>query len=183
MEHRDGLDKNVISTEEAEKASVAELLHQLSSGVKGLSVSEVNQRLQEYGYNEITEKKVSPLLKFLGYFWGPIPWMIEIAAILSAVVHHWADFGIIIVMLLINAVVGFWQEYQADNAIELLKQKLALNARTLRGGEWKVIPARELVPGDMIRIRLGDIVPADIKLVKGDYALLYESALTGEILK
>lgn len=176
------MDQNIISMEEAKKVSINELFHTLSSSEKGLSASEAKERLQKYGYNEIAEKRINPLLKLLTYFWGPIPWMIEVAAILSAIVHHWADFGIIVFMLLINAVVGFWQEYKADNAIELLKQKLALNARALRGGKWKGIPARDLVPGDIIRIRLGDIVPADVKLVKGDYALVDESALTGESL-
>jgi len=94
--------------------SVEELFKKLAASSKGLSAEEASKRLKDHGYNEITEKKTSPFLKFLTYFWGPIPWMIEIAAILSAVVHHWADFGIVVVMLLINAVVGFWQEYKAD---------------------------------------------------------------------
>jgi len=162
--------------------SMEDAFKKLSASSEGLSEGDVSHRLKEYGYNEIIERKVSPLLKFLTYFWGPIPWMIEIASILSAIVHHWADFGIIVIMLVINAVVGFWQEYKADNAIEQLKKKLALNARVLRDGKWQVIPARELVPGDVIRIRLGDIVPADVKLLKGNYALIDESALTGESL-
>ncbi len=120
--------------------SVEDLFEKLAASSKGLPASEASKRLKEYGYNEITEKKISPFLKFLTYFWGPIPWMIEIAAILSAIVHHWADFGIVLLMLLINAIVGFWQEYKADNAIELLKKKLALNSRVLRDGDWKVIP-------------------------------------------
>ncbi|MBW2658855.1 MAG: plasma-membrane proton-efflux P-type ATPase [Deltaproteobacteria bacterium] len=173
---------NQTAAYDFQSLSVEDLFKKLASSSKGLSAEEASKRLKDYGYNEITEIKVSPFLKFLTYFWGPIPWMIEIAAILSAVVHHWADFGIVVLMLLINAVVGFWQEYKADNAIELLKKKLALNSRVLRDGEWKVIPARELVPGDLIRIRLGDIVPADVKLVKGDYALVDEAALTGESL-
>lgn len=108
--------------------------------------------------------------------------MIEVAAVLSAIIHHWEDFWIIFALLLLNAVVGFWQEYKADNAIELLKQKLALNARVLRAGKWTEVPARELVPGDIVRVRLGDIVPADIKLTDGDYLQVDESALTGESL-
>ncbi|MDY6905988.1 MAG: plasma-membrane proton-efflux P-type ATPase [Thermodesulfobacteriota bacterium] len=146
----------------------------------GLSPEEAETRLKKYGPNEITEKHTSPFLKFLSYFWGPIPWMIEIAAILSLVVRHWEDFIIITIMLMLNAIVGFWQEYKADNAIELLKQRLALSARVLRDGKWSKIAARELVPGDIIRIRLGDIVPADIRLTSGDYLLADESALTGE---
>lgn len=171
-----------ITTEEAKKISVDEAFNTLSSSQKGLSSSEAQQRLQQFGPNEITEKKVSPLRKFLGYFWGPIPWMIEAAVVMSAVIQHWPDFAIILMLLMLNAVVGFWQENKADNAIELLKQKLAPNARVLRDGKWLQKPAKELVPGDFVRVRLGDIVPADMKLVNGDYLQADESALTGESL-
>jgi len=168
--------------EEAKKASINELFKTLSSSEKGLSVSEVRKRLQEYGYNEIAEKKVNPLLKLLSYFWGPIPWMIEAAAVLSGAVRHWADFTIILALLVFNAVVGFWQEYQAGNAVEALKKKLALTTRALRDGQWQEIDAKELVPGDVIRVRLGDIIPADLKLMEGDYLSVDQSALTGESL-
>lgn len=168
--------------DEVKDLSVPDTLDKLSASADGLTREEVEKRLEEYGYNEITEKKVNPLVKFLGYFWGPIPWMIEIAAILSAVIHHWADFWIIAALLLVNAVVGFWQEHKAENAIELLRKRLALNAKVLRDGTWQVVPSRELVPGDIVRVRLGDIVPADIKLVSGDYVQVDESALTGESL-
>ena len=164
------------------KATAKDLFEKFSSGEKGLSASEAKERVQEYGYNEISEKHTSPLIKFLSYFWGPIPWMIEIASILSIIIHHWEDFWIIFALLLLNAVVGFWQEHKAGNAIELLKQKLALKARVLRDGAWLEIAARELVPGDIVRVRLGDIVPADIKLLDGDYLSIDESALTGESL-
>jgi H+-transporting ATPase len=127
-------------------------------------------------------KKVSSFRKFLGYFWGPIPWMIEAAAALSIVIQHWEDFGIIFTLLIVNAVVGFWQEHKADNAIELLKKRLAPKARVLREGTWREISARELVPEDIVRVRLGDIVPANVKLMKGGYLLADESALTGESL-
>jgi H+-transporting ATPase len=154
----------------------------LSPAENGLSSEEAARRQQQYGLNEIPEKKASSLRKFLSYFWGPIPWMIEIASILSIIIQHYEDFGIILTLLIVNAVVGFWQERKADNAIELLKKRLAPNARVLRDGAWKEIPSRELVPGDIVRIRLGDIVPADVKLVKGDYLLADESTLTGESL-
>jgi H+-transporting ATPase len=109
--------------------------------------------------------------------------MIEAAAILSAVVHHWEDFWIIFVLLVLNnAAVGFWQEHKADNAIELLKQRLAPKARGLRDGTWTEVEARELVPGDIVRVRLGAIVPADIELIDGNYLFTDESALTGESL-
>jgi H+-transporting ATPase len=108
--------------------------------------------------------------------------MIEAAVALSAIVGQWEDFWIIVVLLLMNAIVGFWQENKADNAIELLKQKLALHARVRRDGKWRELPARELVPGDIVRVRLGDIIPADISLTDGDYLLVDQSALTGESL-
>jgi H+-transporting ATPase len=148
----------------------------------GLSTSEAEKRLQQYGPNEIPEKKVNPVIKFLGYFWGPIPWMIEVAAVLSIIIQHYEDFAVIFTLLIVNAVVGFWQERKAENAIELLKKRLAPKARVLRDGTWREIPSRELVPGDVIRVRLGDIVPADVKLMKGSYLLADESALTGESL-
>jgi H+-transporting ATPase len=149
---------------------------------RGLSDSEARSRIDAYGYNELAEEKTNSILKFLSYFWGPIPWMIEAAVILSAIVHHWADFGIILVLLIMNAVVGFWEEYHAGNAIEALKKKLAMEARVRRDGKWKNIPARELVPGDIIRLRLGDIIPADAKLLNGDPIEVDQSALTGESL-
>jgi len=176
------MEREILTSEAAKKATIDELFQRLSSSEKGLSSSEAQNRLQQYGYNEIAEKKVNPLLKLLSYFWGPIPWMIEVAAILSAVVHHWEDFWIIFALLMLNAVVGFWQEHKAGNAIEALKQKLALKARVLRDGKWADLDARDLVPGDIVRVRLGVIVPADLKLIEGDYLLTDESALTGESL-
>ncbi len=171
-----------MSTEEAKKTSTTELLKKLASSENGLSASEAKERLQQYGANEIPEKKVNPIVKFLGYFWGPIPWMIEAAVVMSAIIQHWPDFAIIFLLLMLNAVVGFWQEHKAGNAIELLKQRLAIKARVLRDGKWQEMSARELVPGDVVRVRLGDIIPADIKLIEGEYLLVDESALTGESL-
>ena len=167
---------------ELKKLSIDETFKTFSSDENGLSDSSLKERIDDYGYNELVEKKVNPILKFLSYFWGPIPWMIEVAAILSAVIHHWEDFWIIFVLLLLNASVGFWQEYKAGDAIDQLKKKLALNARVKRNGKWTKLPARELVPGDVVRVRLGDVIPADIKLFSGDYLSADESALTGESL-
>ena len=176
------MSESPLSTEDAEKATVDEILSRLSATEEGLSSLEADKRRQQYGANEIPEKEENPLLKFLAYFWGPIPWMIEAAVIMSAIIQRWPDFGIILTLLMLNAVVGFWQEHKAGNAIELLKQRLALKARILRDGKWGEGPARELVPGDVVRLRLGDIVPADVKLIEGDYLLTDESALTGESL-
>ncbi len=148
----------------------------------GLSQAEAQRPLTQYGPNEIEEHKTNPLLKFLTYFGGPIPWMIQGAVILSAAARHWPDFLIILVLLVSNALVGFWEERQAGNAIEALKAKLAIKARVIRDGQWVTPAARELVPGDVIRLRSGDIVPADARLLSGDSVHVNQSALTGESL-
>ncbi len=155
---------------------------QSTSGSEGLTSQEAAVRLGEYGFNEIIEKKKSRVVKFLGFFWGPIPWMIESAVLISAYIGNWDDFFIIFALLFLNAIIGFWQEYKADNAIEALKKKLALTAKILRDGVWSEKPAREIVPGDVVRLCIGDIVPADVKLFGGGYLLLDESMLTGESL-
>ncbi len=146
----------------------------------GLTTTQAAERLSQYGKNTIDEKKRSSLMRLLGYFWGPIPWMIEVAAILSALVQHWPDFWIITALLAFNAGIGFWQEFTAGNAVEALKKQLALQARVLRDGKWQKIDAKLLVPGDIVRIRLGDVVPADVSLIEGDYLSVDQSALTGE---
>jgi H+-transporting ATPase len=111
-----------------------------------LTDAEAAQRLAQYGENTLAEHRVGVLERLARFFWGPIPWMIEIAAVLSAVLSHWGDLAIILVMLAVNAGVGFWQEFKADTAIELLKQRLALKARVERNGECTHVPARLLVP-------------------------------------
>lgn len=148
----------------------------------GLSEAEAQRRLAENGENALTEHRIGILERLAHFFWGPIPWMIEIAVALSALVHHWDDLAIILTMLFVNAGVGFWQEFKADNAIALLKQRLALKARVKRDGAWKDIEARLLVPGDLVDIKLGGIIPADIRLVGGAYLSVDQSALTGESL-
>ena len=172
----------MLESVELDQLPLPELWKRLDSSPEGLSAEEARRRLERFGYNELPEEKVNPLLKFLSYLWGPIPWMIEIAIILSAVVHHWADFYIILVLLITNAVVGFWEEYQAAGAIAALKAQLALRARVRRGGAWTVLASRELVPGDLVRLRIGDIVPADARLLQGDPIEVDQSALTGESL-
>jgi H+-transporting ATPase len=162
--------------------AMPELQAKLASSAEGLSQAEAVKRLAQYGPNEIAEKQANAFLKFLTYFWGPIPWMIEVAVILSGVVRHWPDFFIILFLLCSNAVVGFWEEHQAGNAIAALKARLAVNTTVKRDGKWVTSPARELVPGDVIRVRLGDIVPADARLLEGDPLEVDQSALTGESL-
>lgn len=181
-------DKNSKSTSqskhenELQSVSMQELMKKMATSPNGISQEEAQNRQNKYGPNELEEEKTNPVLEFLTYFWGPIPWMIEAAVILSALARHWPDFFIILSLLLANAIVGFWEEHQADNAIAALKAKLAIRARVKRDGKWVTLPARELVPGDVIRVRLGDIVPADSRLLDGDPIEVDQSALTGESL-
>ena len=175
--------KYFLRADEAKKLGINEVIKELRTSLeKGLSPAEASKRLKAVGPNEIPEKKVNPVVRFLLHFWGPIPWMIEAAAAISIAINHWVDFYIIFSLLLTNALVGFWQEHKAENVIEYLKKKLSVMARVLREGKWIVMPAREVVPGDILRVRLGDIVPADMKLVEGEYLLVDESVLTGESL-
>ena len=114
-----------------------ELMKKLGSSADGLTQAEAQKRQAQYGPNEIAEKKTNQYLKFLSYFWGPIPWMIEAAVILSGVVRHWLDFFVILALLLSNALVGFWEEHQAGDAIAALKARLAIKAKVKRDGKWE----------------------------------------------
>ncbi len=167
---------------ELQHLPVKDVMARLGTSEEGLTAAEAKKRLATYGYNEIQEKRVSPWLKFLSYFKGPIPIIIIVAAILSAVLKHWPDVGVILALLVLNAVVGFREEYQADSAIAALKKELALKAKARRDGAWDTINARELVPGDVVRLRIGDIIPADARLLDGDPVQVDQSALTGESL-
>lgn len=162
--------------------SPTQVARQLESPAQGLSAEEAHRRLQQYGPNALQQQQTPAWKKFLGYFWGPIPWMIEAAAILSAVVQHWVDLGIISALLVINAAVGFWEEFQAGNTIAALQKQLAITARVRRDGSWETIPSRELVPGDRVRVRLGDVVPADLLVTEAQPLQVDQSALTGESL-
>ena len=174
---------NLKQTDDYRGQAAVETLKQLQVGAAaGLSDSEAQSRLQRYGYNEVSEKEEPFWHRVFRRFWGPIPWMIEAAAILSAVVQKWDDFVIITIMLLVNAGLDFFQEHRALNALKALKQRLKAEIIVLRDGAFKTIPARELVPGDIIKLRIGNIVPADVQLLQGDYLALDQSALTGESL-
>jgi H+-transporting ATPase len=159
-----------------------EVEKRLGSSPEGLTQAEATKRLARYGPNEIEEKKTNQFLKLLRYFWGPIPWMIEVAVLLSGVLAHWPDFFIILVLLVANAMVGFTEERSAGKAIDALKAQLAVKARVVRDGKWTNPASAELVPGDVIRMRLGDRVPADARLLDGGPVEVDESALTGESL-
>jgi len=170
-------------TDDYARLQVTETLAQLEVKAEhGLSGQEVSRRLAQFGYNEISEKEEPLWHRVFRRFWGPIPWMIEVAAILSAAVQKWEDFAIITVLLLVNAGLDFFQEHRALNALKALKQRLANEVIVLRDSSFHSIPARELVPGDIVKLRIGNIVPADVQLMQGNYLLIDQSALTGESL-
>ncbi|KAI8097948.1 plasma-membrane proton-efflux P-type ATPase [Gilbertella persicaria] len=164
------------------------LLH--TDPATGLTSAEVAERTEKFGLNELPERKRNPIIKFLLYFTGPIAYLIEIACIIAAVVGDWLDFGIILALLFINALIGFIEEAKAESALDALRQTLALKTRCWRNGELVEINVKELVPGDIIVLRIGDIIPADAKLlglgVNGEIneteLQIDQSALTGESL-
>ncbi|MFZ0842096.1 MAG: HAD-IC family P-type ATPase, partial [Xanthobacteraceae bacterium] len=166
-----------------EKAPIDKVLSELSANPdEGLSEGQVKRRLARYGPNALVEKDISAWRKIIGHFTGPIAYMIEAAAIVSAIIGHWDDFAIIAGLLFFNAALEFWQDRKASNALAALKKGLAPEATVLRDGKWQTIAAAALVPGDVVKIRLGVIVPADLRLIRGDYASIDQAALTGESL-
>ena len=166
-----------------EKSPISEVLSNLQvDKTKGLSSEEAAKRLAKYGPNALEEKEVSFFSKLIRHFMGPIAYMIEAAALVSAIIGHWEDFGIIVALLLFNVFIEMWQDRKASNALAALKQGLAPEATVLRDSKWQSIKASEVVPGDIVKIRLGMIVPADLRLVDGDFASIDQAALTGESL-
>jgi plasma-membrane proton-efflux P-type ATPase len=145
----------------------------------GLTSAEVEVRRRDHGYNEVTQAKAHPVRLFLSKFWGISAWMLELIMVLSAVLRKFSDLSVVGALLIINAVLGFVQERRAAGVIETLRRRLQVSARALRDAAWRVVPARELVPGDIVRVRPGDIVPADLKLLTGALSV-DQSALTGE---
>ena len=161
-------------------ASVPDTLAALSVNPEtGLTRAEVDARRKEHGYNEVAEQKSHPLRSFLAKFWGVSAWMLEMIMVLSAVLGKYSDLAVVSALLVVNAVLGFMQERRAAGVVETLRRKLQVSARVLREASWQVIPARELVPGDILRVRSGDIIPADVKLLSGALSV-DQSALTGE---
>jgi H+-transporting ATPase len=145
----------------------------------GLTHAEVDIRRKEHGYNEVAQKKGHPFLMFLGKFWGLSAWMLELIMVLSAVLRKFSDLAVVGALLVINAVLSFMQEHRAAGVVETLRRRLQVSARVRRDSSWQVIPARELVPGDIVRVRPGDIIPADVRLLTGALSI-DQSALTGE---
>ncbi len=166
-----------------ERAPLPEVLVALDvEPARGLAADEAQRRLARDGPNAIQEKENGALEQLAGYFWGPLPWMIEAAAAVSAILGRWEDFAIIAGLLLLNGGLGFWQDRKAASALAALEKGLALQADVLRDGVWRSADAATLVRGDVVRIRLGQIVPADLRLTGGDYASIDQAALTGESL-
>jgi H+-transporting ATPase len=163
-----------------QEATVDEVISRLNSDpAKGLKEAEAEKRLKRYGYNEISERKVNPYLSFAKKFWGLTAWMLEAIILLSWFLQRYTDLYIVTGLLVFNAILGFTEEQKASGAVEALREKLHVNARTLRDGEWRTLAGRELVPGDIVRVRAGDLVPADLKVASGTLEV-DQSALTGE---
>src|SRR5665647_2227809 len=145
----------------------------------GLAHAEVDTRRKEHGYNEVAVQKEHPVRIFLAKFWGMSAWMLELIMVLSAFLRNYSDLAVVSVLLVVNAVVSFVQERRAAGVVETLRQRLQISSRVLRDATWQVVPARELVPGDIVRVRAGDVIPADVKLLSGTVSV-NQSALTGE---
>jgi len=174
-------DSSSRNTSDYRAVSIAETLGLLETSADGLTDSVVRQRLQRFGFNEVTEKKENPAAQFLKRYWGPMPWLLELAIVLGIVVKHYLEAGIIFALLTINSVIGQMQSRGSQRALEALKKRLAAKAQVLRDGKWMTIDAREIVPGDIISLGLGQIVPADAKLISGHLSV-DQSVLTGESL-
>ena len=145
----------------------------------GLDTEEVEKRRQKFGYNEVPEKKVNFWTNVGKRFWGIVPWMLEVTAVITFILGKYIQSGAIVALIFFNAAMSLWREKKAKGAMVSLKKKLRIQSRVKREGKWKTIPARELVPGDIVRVRIGDILPADIRIVEGLLGL-DQSALTGE---
>jgi H+-transporting ATPase len=163
-----------------QKETADEVLKQLKSNLEnGLNTAEASERLKTYGHNEVPQKKANPYVRFAKKFWGLTAWMLEAIIILSWVLQRYADLYIVTGLLVFNAVLAFNEEQKASSAVDALQEKLQVNARTLRDDEWKSLPSRNLVPGDVVRVRAGDFVPADVKVADGALEV-DQSVLTGE---
>lgn len=157
-------------------------LDKLKATREGLTSDEAQKRLAEYGPNKLPEEKVNKLMVFLSFMWNPLSWAMEVAAILAIVLLDYPDFALILFLLLLNACIGYFEEIQAGDAVAALMGQLAPEAKVLRDGEMVNVPADLLVPGDVIRVRLGDVIPADLKFLEGDAVKIDQSSLTGESL-
>ncbi len=175
------MDLQIKPTSEFKDISIQETFDLLRSNEEGLSDPDVRERLSLYGRNEITEKKKNPVLEFLRLYWGPMPWLLELAMALSFALEREIEGIMIFILLTVNAIIEFVRSRGSTKAVELLKQRLAIKAKVLRNGNWTTEAPAEIVPGDVLIVKLGDIIPADAKIISGDLSI-DESALTGESL-
>ncbi len=175
------MDLKVRATSEYKDISVEETYKLLETTGDGLSDAEVKKRLDKFGTNEIVEKKTNPLLEFLLRYWGPMPWLLELALGLSFVLSHFMEGVIIFVLLTMNAIIGQLHSSNSQNVMALLKKKLAIKAKVLRNKKWSKEDAKGIVVGDSISVKLGDIIPADAMIITGELSV-DQSALTGESL-
>ncbi|MCL4381212.1 plasma-membrane proton-efflux P-type ATPase [Candidatus Marsarchaeota archaeon] len=159
---------------------VTRAFKELRTSARGLAGAEADERIRIHGGNEIPEKKKNPAIKFLKNFSGPIPLMLEAVILISYFLGNFKDMYIILALLIFNSIVTFIEERKADNSLELLRDRLAVNAKVLRDDKWSVRPARELVEGDVVSVKTGDIVPADLKVISSQDLMADESVLTGE---
>ncbi|WCJ25826.1 Plasma membrane ATPase [Euphorbia peplus] len=190
------MDKTAVALEaisketvDLESIPVEEVFDKLKCTKTGLTADEVQQRLSLFGYNKLEEKRESKVLKFLGFMWNPLSWVMEAAALMALALAHgggesvdYHDFIGIMALLIINSTISFIEENNAGNAAAALMARLAPKAKVLRDGVWAEIDASVLVPGDIVSIKLGDIIPADARLLEGDPLKIDQSALTGESL-
>ena len=167
------------SAQGSAESSEATLASLHANAVTGLSPADVEARRKVEGFNEVAEKQAHPVLMFVRKFWGISAWMLELIMVLSAALGKYSDLAVVGALLVVNAVLGFTQEHRAAGVVEALRRRLQVSARVLRDSTWQLLPARELVPGDIVRMRSGDIIPADVGLLSGALTV-DQSALTGE---
>jgi H+-transporting ATPase len=163
----------------AESKSKPAPLGQPASSSTGLTSKEAQSQLEKVGPNSMPDTALHPLRRAIDKLWAPVPWMLEAAIVLQLTLHKFAEAGIIAGLLLFNAAIGFFQEGRAQATLAALKSRLALNASVQRDGAWKIVPSAEVVPGDLLKLSLGAVVAADVKIVDGS-VLLDQSMLTGE---
>jgi len=171
----------VEDTSKFKQLSIEETFRRLAASPLGLTESEAEIRIGKFGYNEVREERENTLIEFLSRYWGPMPWLLELAIALSFLLGHYFEAAIIFLLLTINVVIGFIHSRRSRGMLEFLKRRLAVKAKVLREGRWVVRDSREVVPGDIVLVGLGDLVPADAKIISGEISV-DQSALTGESL-
>ena len=175
------MDLQFKGTSEYKKLSSEETMKFLQTTIDGLSKEEADNRIKKFGYNEIVETKKNSFIEFFKRYWGPMPWLLEFAMVLTVILKHYVESEIIFTLLTLNAIIGYLQSQNSQKAVEMLKKKLEIKAKVLRDGKWILKEAKDIVLGDIITIKLGDLVPADVNIISGEVSA-DESALTGESL-